>query len=119
LAKTLNEVQNEINEVIDLVPDLVISAISPRSAIGRATVRLAVDKTWEQIKNLDFVKAALGAFDLSEPLRAIRMLAVMIYPAPERHEAVVKQCMHPLIGEHVSTMTRNRLEAALPEEWLT
>jgi hypothetical protein len=51
-------------------------------------------------------------------LRAIRMLAVMICPAPERHEAVVKHCMNPLIGQHVSSVTKQRLEAALPEEWL-
>lgn len=119
MAEALNEVQKEINKVVDLVPNLVVSAIGPHSAIGQATVRLAVDKTWEQIKELDFVKAALGVADLSEPIRAIRMLAVMICPAPERHEAVVKHCVHPLVGEQVSTMTKHRLESALPDEWLT
>jgi hypothetical protein len=119
LAKTLDEVQEEINKVVDLVPNLVVSAINPQSPIGQVTVRLAVDKTWERIKDLDFVKATLGAFDLSEPLRAIRMLAVMTCPAPERHEAAAKFCMHPLIGEYVSTNTKQRLETALPQEWLT
>ncbi len=118
-AEVLNDVQKEIDKVVDQVPKLVVSAIDARSVTGQATVRLAVNRSWELVKELDFVKAALGTVDFSEPLRATRMLAVMICPAPERHEAVVKHCMNPLIGEHVSTMTKHRLEAALPDEWLT
>jgi hypothetical protein len=118
LAKTLNDVQEEITKAFDQIPDLVVSAIDPHSAIGRATVKLAVDETWDQIKELDFIKAGLAAFDFSESVRAIRMLAIMICFAPEHHEAVVKYCVNPLFGECVSNMTKQRLKAALPEEWL-
>lgn len=119
LATTLNAVQKQIDKTIDQVPKLVVSAIEPQTTIGQATVRLVAARTWDLVKNIEFVKAAIAALDLSEPLRAIRMLAVMICPAPERHEVVVKHCMNPLIGQHVSSVTKHRLEAALPEEWLT
>ncbi|WP_146174817.1 hypothetical protein [Umezawaea tangerina] len=118
IAKTLNDIQEEIDKVIAQVPKLVISAINTSSTIGTATVELAVEKTWEQIKELDFVKTALQLHDLSEPVRAVRMLAIMICPAPERHEAVIKHCVKPLVGDQVHSLTKQRLETALPAAWL-
>lgn len=81
-------------------------------------MEIAVNQTWEQIKDLEFVKNGLAAYDLSEPIRAARMLAIMICPAPERHENVVRNCVSPLVGESVSKLTKQRLQEALPEEWL-
>ncbi|MER6667095.1 hypothetical protein ABT256_21310 [Amycolatopsis japonica] len=119
LAKTLNDIQKEIDDAINRIPRLVISGLSPETAIGKATVELAVEKTWDQVKELDFIKAAVNTYDLSEPIRATRMLAIMICPAPERHEAVVKNCVNPLLGGYVSNLTKQRLEAALPDTWLS
>lgn len=119
LAKTLNEIQQEIDKVVDQIPRLVIAALAPATAIGKATAELAAEKTWEQVKDLDFIKAAVSTCDLSEPIRATRMLAIMICPAPELHEAVVKHCVNPLLGDCVSKLTEQRLEATLPGLWLS
>lgn len=114
-AKTLNNAQKEIDKVVDQIPKLVVSALNPHPAIGRTTVELAVNQTWDQIKDLEFAKNGLAAYDLSEPIRATRMLAIMICPAPERHENVVKNCVNPLLGQIVSNLTKQRLQEALPE----
>lgn len=118
LAKTLNEVQEEIDKLVGQVPKLVVSALEPQTAIGQATVKLAVNEAWNQIKEVDFVASSLRAYDLTEPLRATRMLAIMICPAPENHTAVRKHCLNPLAGECVNNVTKQRLKEALPGDWL-
>jgi hypothetical protein len=120
LAAMLNEVQQRIEEIPNLVTSAIIKARNQhrkRSTISEHTVKLAVHEAWTRIKELPFVAALLP--DVEEPLRTIRMLAVMICPAPEDHGEVAKHCLHPLIGECVSDVTKQRLTQVLPEEWLT
>ncbi|WP_020636636.1 hypothetical protein [Amycolatopsis alba] len=73
----------------------------------------------EHLTSREMVLCASPPTLQSEPIRATRMLAIMICPAPERHEAVVKHCVNPLLGEYVSNLTKQRLEAALPDTWLS
>jgi hypothetical protein len=108
----------------DRVPDHIASAIivarrdhGARSRIDDADVKMATRYAWKLIKTIPFVSTALP--DVEKPLRAIRMLAVMICPAPEQHREVAKYCLHPLIGEVLTALTKQRLEAALLPDWLS
>jgi len=49
--------------------------------------------------------------------QAAQIMAVIMCPAPEKHEAVIKYCVEPLDEPVVSKISRARLKIALPE-WI-
>jgi hypothetical protein len=113
----------ELRHQLDLIPDFVASAIittrgdhGARSPISDAEIKTAVQCAWNLIKQIPFISKELSTVD--EPLRAIRMLAVMICPARERHREVAQYCLRPLTGEVMTAITRQRLTEALPSDWL-
>jgi len=114
----------EFQKQLDKIPDHVTSAIlaarrnhGERSPIDDLHVKIAVHHAWKLIQKIPFVAAALPSAE--EPLRVIRILAVMICPAPEDHREVAKHCLHPLTGECVNNLTKQRLKEALPDDWLS
>jgi hypothetical protein len=50
--------------------------------------------------------------------QALRILAVLMCPAPERHRAVVVYCIDPLVQPLVSQVIRQQLEESMPG-WMT
>lgn len=82
-------------------------------------IKMSVNSAWELIKQIPFVQSALTLPNVEKPLRATRMLAVMLCPAPERHREVVTYCLHPLTGEVFTPLTKQRVEQALPPDWLS
>lgn len=116
----------EAQEQIATIPDDIAFMINlarhrhgKRSVTGDNAVKLAADQSWSMIQALPFVEAALAAWGSAEPLRVIRMLAVMICLCPEDHHEVVKYRLHPLMGECVENIAKQRLEQTLLEEWLS
>jgi hypothetical protein len=93
-----------------------------RTHLTEAVVNTVVDRVWRA-----FVTAAFGGVPLldilskDDALRALRILAVFICPAPEEHEAVRQNALKPL-GEDATKIltdqTRARL-AILFAEWRT
>jgi len=104
---------------LDKIPEHVTAAIletratSERPVLEEATTRLAVQTTWKSIKKLPI----FGQID--SVLRAVRILAVLICPAPERHRSVARHCLAPLTNGVLSAATKDRLTEALPEDWLS
>jgi hypothetical protein len=124
LLAALSQVLDEFQKQLDKIPDRVTSAVlaarrthGERTPIADLTVKIAVQHAWKLIQKIPFVAAALPSVE--EPLRAIRILAVMICPAPEDHREVAKYCLHPLTGECVNNLTKQRLKEALPDDWLS
>lgn len=68
-----------------------------RAHVTEAVVNIVMDKVWHA-----FVAAAFGGIPLldvlsnDDALRALRILAVFICPAPEEHEAVRQHALKPL-----------------------
>ncbi|WAL63802.1 hypothetical protein ORV05_22730 [Amycolatopsis cynarae] len=118
-ANVLAVFQHQIDQIPGRIANVIIVRRDhgARLPIDDADIKMAVESAWKLIRTVPFVKVALP--DVEEPLRAIQMLAVMICPAPERHGEVVKYCLHPLTGEVLTVLTKQRLEAALPADWLS
>jgi hypothetical protein len=91
-----------------------------RPHVSEAVVNIVVDKVWHA-----FVAAAFGGIPLldilsnDDALRALRILAVFICPAPEGHEAVRRHALQPLgqdAARILTDQTKTRL-AVLFAEW--
>lgn len=110
VAEMLTDVQATIDKVPDLTADAIIRAMreqGERSWIKEAQVKLYVETAWRAAKEV--------LPSISQPLRAVQLIGVVICPAPEEHSAVLKHCVHPLAGEVVSSTTKLRLEQALTD----
>ncbi|AVT35997.1 hypothetical protein C6W10_05440 [Plantactinospora sp. BB1] len=106
-----------------LIKDAILtsSAQDARPHVTAAVVGLVVDEVWRA-----FIAVACGGgspFGLlggEEALRALRILAVFICPAPRRHPEVRRYALKPL-GEDVHHILTAQTEARLAElfaEWL-
>jgi hypothetical protein len=56
---------------------------------------------------------------LDQALLVLRILAVLVCPAPEHHPSVQRPCMQPLTREVISELAVSRLKEVFPEDWLT
>jgi hypothetical protein len=50
--------------------------------------------------------------------RAVQILTLMMCPAPEKHEDVIRCCLRPLGQPIISAAVQERLKAAMPD-WMT
>lgn len=110
LAAILNEVQKQVDQIPNITADTLIMQMRKRgtsSWIKERQVEIYLKIAWKSLQEV--------LPTVEQPRRAVRMLAVMICPAPERHDVVLKHCAHPLTGECVSTVTKHRLAQALPD----
>ncbi len=108
----------QVKQAVGSVPELAVETIldsrraDQRSVVGDLQVRLAVHAAWTIIE-------ALPVFaQVDQLLRVVRVLAVLICPAPENHRAVVIYCLDPLTGQLVTAETKDRLERVLPGGWM-
>lgn len=109
------------NAITDRIPEyaermiLESRALDQRTKIDEVLVRLATQAVWKLIKRLP----PFG--QVEEFHRAIRILAILLCPAPENHPAVYHHCVVPLVGEGarelISTETKRRLEEIFPDNW--
>jgi hypothetical protein len=58
-----------------------------------------------------------GVRNFNDLHRAVRILAIMTCPAPEKHEAVIRCCLAPLGAPIVSGVVTERLKMAMPD-WM-
>lgn len=118
MAQALEAYDKQLDRIPDRITALILAARErgSRSAVEDFQVKLAVNEAWKAIQELPFVKALLP--EVEEPLRAIRILAILICPAPEHHHEVIVHCLNPLGSELVSEATQERLARVLPSKWL-
>lgn len=118
LAMALEEFKKITDRIPEYIEQVILEsrAMEKRSVIDKWLVRLAVRTVWNLIKRLPI----FGQVD--ELLRAIRILAILLCPAPEDHPAVHHHCIVPLVGEGarevISGVTKRRLEEIFSEDWL-
>lgn len=91
-----------------------------RPHVTEAVVALIVNKAWQGFQAAAFAGAPLlDLISNEEALRALRILAVFICPAPAQHPAVRQHALKPL-GEDATKIltdqTKTRL-AVLFTEW--
>lgn len=117
LAAGLGEFKKITDRIPGYVEKMILEsrAVEKRSMIDKWFVRLAVRTVWNLIKGL----LVSGQFD--QLLRAVRILAILMCPAPEDHPGVYRHCIAPLVGEGVaniiSDVTQKRLQEIFPEDW--
>ncbi|MGD9525310.1 MAG: hypothetical protein AB7V44_00825 [Pseudonocardia sp.] len=118
LFAALAEAIEKFNDTLESVPDCVVDIIlgsekqARRSLITHEVVKLAVKKAWSPVE-----AAIKASFQSEDVLRALRILAVLACPAPEKHIAVRRHCLKPLGSEMLTEATKDRLEVIFPEEF--
>jgi len=93
-----------------------------RSPIEEAVIKLAVQTAW---KAIPATMPGMSLEHVDDTLWAMRILAILLCPAPEQHEEVAKCCLDPITAHARSAMkaaiasdTKERLLQALPPDWL-
>ncbi len=116
-------VLEKFGKVLDTVPDkakrLIVETIrgsskqEKRTQLTEEVVGMIVDKAWNAFKTAAFAHSPLlGLLASDELLRNLRMLAVFICPAPEKHEEVRKHAVDPLVKDTCGYVS------AEAKEWL-
>jgi hypothetical protein len=87
-------------------------------AAEETSVRLATKVAWKEIES-QIVEVLLKKLpplrQLEDLCRAIRILAIMMCPAPEDHRAVVQCCIKPLEEGIISAAVKQRLMSVLDQ----
>lgn len=114
LAHVIDEGLKLLDSVPDRVCDLVLRSRRDKNwpPITEKLVRVAAKSVWRRVRLLTF----FGLLRLRTILPVVRVLAVLMCKAPERHRAVVEYCMDPL-GKQLLAETKKRLLAVL-RDWL-
>jgi hypothetical protein len=113
-ARAMQELQDQFEDAAaQMVSDILTARREHRPAIPEPLAKVAAQAAVYALTKL----SAVGHFD--DLLRATRMLAVMVCPAPEHHRAVVLYCLSPLEKDIFSDETRQELTRSLPRDWVT
>jgi hypothetical protein len=107
---------DEFKRQLDKVPDRVISLILDRRSttlFSDIAIRALVGTIWRLISEL----SVFG--QIKALLHVVRVAAITICPAPDKHEAVVRYCVYPLAGEAASAATFRLLKEVLPPSWVS
>ncbi|MBE1578757.1 hypothetical protein ACFORH_20015 [Amycolatopsis roodepoortensis] len=124
-------VLEKFGKAVDTVPDkakrLIVEAIrgsskqEKRPQLDEVVVGMIVDKAWGAFKVAAAAHSPLfGLLTGDELLRNLRMLAVFICPAPEKHEEVRNHAVDPLVKDacgYVSTEAKEWLAQQF-DQWV-
>ncbi|WP_326568974.1 hypothetical protein VSH64_45720 [Amycolatopsis rhabdoformis] len=115
-AHVIDEGAKFFDDIPDRVTKLILaSRTAPRRLpLEEIVVKTAVKSMWNLLQPLAAPLAVLTGFKKLLPV--IRLLAVLICKAPERHEAVVTYCVDPLT-KSLTDAVKKRLVKAL-SSWL-
>ncbi|WP_148311575.1 hypothetical protein [Amycolatopsis japonica] len=116
-------VLEKFGKAVDTVPEkakkLIVEAIrrsskqEKRTQLTEVVVGMIVDKAWGAFKAVAIAQSpVLGVLANDELLRNLRMLAVFICPAPEKHEEVRNHAVDPLVKDACGYVS------AEAKEWL-
>jgi hypothetical protein len=126
LARVTEVGQGVLNRIPDAAADLVKQTIlgstmhGGRSLITEAVVDIVVRRVWTAFRTAAFNGVPLlNILAGEDALRAMRILAVFICPAPEKHREVREYALKPLgndVRDILTEQTKTRL-AELFAEW--
>ncbi|MGC5054714.1 hypothetical protein ACLQ2S_25050 [Micromonospora sp. DT48] len=117
LVRAIEATRHGFNSIPDKVKSMILGSAlqANRPHVTEAVVGLIVDEVWQ-----GFQAAAFGSVPLldlisnEEALRALRILAVFICPAPAQHAAVRQHALKPL-GEDVTKILTDQTKTRLAE----
>jgi hypothetical protein len=122
VAREIQQINSDIDAAIAHITDEILSYCIGRKeiklppALVKVVVKAAatgVSQMIEQVIDGLPVKRHLDALQ-----QATEILAFLLCPAPERHEAVIRYCVRPLADPVVSKVIQCRLKEAMPE-WMS
>jgi hypothetical protein len=113
-ARAMQELQDQFEHAVAHMVSALLTARKKehRPVIPQPLATVAAQAAVNELMKLP----AIGHFD--DLLRATRILAIMMCPAPEDHRAVVLYCLSPLEQEIISDVTRQELRESLPRGWI-
>jgi hypothetical protein len=113
-AHAMQEIKDDLDQAIEDITRALLDY-----CVGRKKIKIpplvakAAGET--AAKAIDKLAGSLPATrHLDDLLRAVRVLAVLACPAPEKHEAVVRYALEPLGEPAVSSLVQDRLKTAMP-----
>ncbi|WFE47653.1 hypothetical protein [Verrucosispora sp. WMMD1129] len=117
LVQAIEATRYTFNSISSKVTDMILNSTwqVDRPHVTEAVISLIVDKAWH-----GFQTAAFGGVPLldivssDEALRALRVLAVFICPAPARHPAVRRHALKPL-GDDTTKILNDQTKTKLAE----
>jgi hypothetical protein len=114
-ARAMQELQDQFDRAVAHMVSAILASRrrDHRSVIPEPLATVAAQAAVNALTKLSVVRQ----FD--DLLRATRILAVMMCPAPEQHRAVVLYCLSPLEKGILSDATRQALTDELPRGWIT
>lgn len=117
LARALRAKLTFVDANIQRVTDWICTSREgeARVPVPQPLVRAAVRSTWQHLEKL--VAPPLATLTGPTALLTVRLLAIAICKAPEKHETVAKYCLDPLTKTMRRLVQRYLLDA-LGERWL-
>jgi hypothetical protein len=116
----LDKIPEEAKEAVKRMI-LRSSMDAKRSHVTNAVVDVVVDRVWQAFKEAMVGYVPLLSITREEALRSLRILAVFICPAPEKHKEVREHALKPLgddARQIITEQTKAQLEK-LFDEWTT
>jgi hypothetical protein len=117
LACSMQAFKNNFDQAIKKVAASLISYYIAKKnviipdVVADAAPKAAVEGIHRLIDNMP------GVRNFNDFHKAVRILAIMTCPAPEKHEAVIRCCLEPLGAPIVREVTIDRLKMAMPD-WM-
>lgn len=117
LACSMQEFKDNLDQAIKKVAASLINySIAKKNVkipvvVADTASEAAVEGMHKLIENMPAVR------NFNDLHRAVRILAIMMCPAPEKHKAVICCCLKPLGAPIVSAIAEERLKTAMPD-WM-
>jgi len=108
-ARAMQELQGQFDRAVERIVSLVLASRrrDHRLEIPEPVAKVAAQAAVNALSRLSVIQ------NFDDLLRATRILAVMKYPAPQHHRAVVRYCLRPLEKEVLSEVTKKTLADSL------
>lgn len=118
LACAMRDISDNLDKLTREIATRIVTYFIGRKQISLPPfiVKVAAGATVKAVDKIIQTLAAAQHFDNLQ--RAVRILALMMCPAPEKHEDVVRCCLNPLGEPILSEVVQERLKATMPD-WMT
>lgn len=113
-VRTMQQFQDKFNHAVTQMVSTILESRKRdhHVAIPEPLVKIAAQATVNVLTELSISQH----FD--NLIRAVRIAAVMMCPAPEQHEVVVRYCLSPLENDVLSDGVKQDLTSSLPKGWM-
>jgi len=113
-ARTMQQIQDELDQAIEEITTALLAYCIGRRQItipvpvAKAVAAAAAKTVSKLAGNLPVTR------HFNDLLQALRVLAILACPAPDRHEAVIRYALAPLGEPIVSNAIQDKLKSAMP-----